>query len=752
MADKAQDQTVNDRNINHISIAFMLGLFAIVIFATGQAKNFVASERARALQEWQTRLDIVADSRKDAIERWLYNQEDVLRSLASNVPLQLYLSQIIDEETHDSFEVSSLRSLLSETGRLSSFVLPRQYMKIKANVSTPYLSGLALTDTKGNVLVSTSAMPEIPASIKEILGSAESNNPAKTDMYKGYDDLPTMAFAVPVYPVQMDGSGSQNIGYIIGIKVLDDAFFSLLSQPGEAFRNAENYLIRAQGDEVEYISPLQDGTKAFGKTRPFDVDRYVGPYLIANKGQFGVGQNYNGRNVLVTGRTIDGLHNWMLVRSVGRAEALGNVERRLDSLLVVLMLSILGVGLTMAVIWKHSASVKAARAAMLHSQAVKQLRQVSEFLNLVSNSQLSQIFVVNREGKITFANQSMAKSLEMHLSDIPGKTLFDVMGAEKASSIESLNKDAIVSGEYRIEEHEFFGRHQSSNLWDGVPGEEDIFNRGGSSLEAVGVDTKDDDEEKLKNNSFAEELKEIYESQVMVSNHIPLKEPGKDKVNSVLVTLHDVSDIMYERRKHEQSMREIVKALINILDGRDPYSAQHSVRVAEVAVEIAKEMGLNDDVVELVDIAGSLMNTGKIFIPRSLLIKKSVLTHKEKEQVQNALAKSAEVISGITFDVPVMETVQQSKEKWDGSGPNGLTGMQIPIGARIVAIADSFVAMVSSRAYREEKTFEQTCEILMGDSGKKYDPKAAAALLNIIQNRNAEKMWGHFKENNEIKE
>jgi HD-GYP domain-containing protein (c-di-GMP phosphodiesterase class II) len=748
MTDTPQEQTVNDKSINHISIAFMFALFAAVIFASDRAKDFVASERTRALQEWQAKLDIVADSRKEAVERWLSDQEDVLRSLASNVSLQLYMSQIVADQAPDSFEINSLRSLLVETGRLSEFVLPRQFARVKANVSRPRLSGIALTDVNGNVLVSTSDMPNIPKDMLNILKDATTNEPVKTDMYKGYNDMPTMAFAVPVFPVQSDGRELQNIGYVVGIKVLGDNFFGLLKQPGETLQSSESYLVRVVNDEVEYISPLLDGTKAFGKKRPYDVDRYTAPYLVDNKGQFGVGHNYAGKSVLVTGRTIEGMPSWMLVRSVNREDALGDVEKRLDSLLSILMLSILGVGLTMAVVWKHSASVKSARAAMLHSQAVKQLRQVSEFLNLVSNSQLSQIFVVNKEGKITFANQSMAKNVNMHLSDITGKTLFDVMGVEKASSIELLNKDAIVSGEYKIEEHEFFGRNNSCNLWEGAHGEEDIFNRDGDSiLEAVGDNESEttDQTQSIISDGISPELKAIYDHQVIISNHIPLKDPNDNNVNSVLVTLHDVSDIMHERRKQEQSMREIVKALINILDGRDPYSAKHSMHVAEVAIEIAKEMGLEENIVELVDIAGSLMNTGKIFVPRELLVKKKALSEKEKEQLQNAIAKSAEIISGISFDVPVMEAVQNSKECWDGSGPNGLVGDNIPVGARIISIADAFVALASPRAYREEKSFDMAGDILMEDSGKKYDPKAAVALLNIIKNRDAEKMWGHFK-------
>lgn len=750
MTDTSQEQTLNDKNINHISIAFMFVLFAAVIFASDRAKEFVGAERTRALLEWQSKLDIVADSRKDAIERWLTDQEDILRSLASNVSLQLYMSQIVADEAPDSFEINSLRSLLTETGRLSNFVLPRQFARIKANVSRPLLSGMALTDVNGNVLVSTSDMPNIPKDMLHILKDATTNEPVKTDMYKGYNEMPTMAFAVPVFPVQSDGRQLQNIGYVVGIKVLGDNFFNLLKQPGETLANSENYLVRVINDEVEYISPLLDETKAFGKKRPYDVDRYTAPYLIDSRGQFGVGHNYAGKSVLVTGRTIDGMPSWMLVRSVSREEALGDIEKRLDSLLTMLMMSILGVGLTMAVIWKHSASVKSARAAMLHSQAVKQLRQVSEFLNLVSNSQLSQIFVVNKNGKITFANQSMAKNVNMHLSDIPGKTLFDVMGVEKASSIELLNKDAIVSGEYKIEEHEFFGRNNSSNLWEGVPGEEDIFNRdGGSILEPVG-DSADQKSEKSESacssDRISPELKEIYDHQVIISNHIPLKDPNDNSINSVLVTLHDVSDIMHERHKHEQSMREIVRALVNILDGRDPYSAKHSMHVAEVAIAIAKEMGLDEDAIELVDIAGSLMNTGKIFVPRELLVKKRALSEKEKGQLQKAIAKSAEIISGISFDVPVMDAVQNSKECWDGSGPNGLRKDSIPVGARIISIADAFVALASPRAYREEKSFDIAGDILMEDSGKKYDPKAVIALLNIIKNRDAEKMWGHFKD------
>ena len=160
--------------------------------------------------------------------------------------------------------------------------------------------------------------------------------------------------------------------------------------------------------------------------------------------------------------------------------------------------------------------------------------------------------------------------------------------------------------------------------------------------------------------------------------------------------LEDITDLFDERERRARILRELVQTRVAVVDRRDPNSAHHSARVASVARAIAEAMHLDEAAVATCDIAGALMNLGKVTVPQEVLTKREALSDDELAMIRQSVLTSAELIDGVEFEGPVAETIRQIQERWDGAGqPAALAGEEILPTARIVAVANAFVGMVS---------------------------------------------------------
>jgi HD-GYP domain-containing protein (c-di-GMP phosphodiesterase class II) len=146
-------------------------------------------------------------------------------------------------------------------------------------------------------------------------------------------------------------------------------------------------------------------------------------------------------------------------------------------------------------------------------------------------------------------------------------------------------------------------------------------------------------------------------------------------------------------------------------------------------------MGLDTPQVETAEIAGNLLNLGKILIDRDLLTKGGQLSEAERQEVRNSLQAGADLLQGVEFDGPVVETLRQAQAHWDGTGvPAGLSGDDILVTARVIAVANAFVGMVSPRAHRAALSVDQAVDELLRLVGTQFDRSVVAAFVNWLDN------------------
>jgi putative nucleotidyltransferase with HDIG domain len=182
-----------------------------------------------------------------------------------------------------------------------------------------------------------------------------------------------------------------------------------------------------------------------------------------------------------------------------------------------------------------------------------------------------------------------------------------------------------------------------------------------------------------------------------------------------------------------QAQLQTLQLAAQALDARDAYTESHSERVAELAVALGKEMGLGHRTIDALRTAGSLHDIGKIGIRDHILNKAGPLTPDEWVVMRSHAARGAEMIQKHSQLAPVAPMVRSHHERYDGSGyPDGLVGLEIPLGARILAVADSFDTMTGPRIYRPStKTPVEAIDEISTLAEKYYDPEVAAALRRI---------------------
>lgn len=671
------------------------GLTAVAIYGS---LRLTEADRERDLQAWQSKLGIVADSRAAAVDRWLQSQFAGLARIAQNTSLQLYFTQITttstarDKADTDIARAGYLRNLLTVVAHGMGFDQPADGARVAANVQRSGVAGIALVTMKGRVITATDDMPSLLGRILDSLSQGRAGEARLLDLYLDNSGNHTVGFAVPVFAVQADVSAAGQVGWVVGIKRVAAELYPLLRQPGTVWDTAEALLVRRVDAGIEYVSPTRAADNVLGRLFASDTPGLTAAYALENPGGFAIRRDYQGHDVLLSARKIR-TAPWTLIYKIDRAEALGPSDDRARRLLIWMLVSVVAIIAVVIAAWRHGTSVRAARTAAEAKLLARRFEAQSEFLKLVTDSQPAAMFIVDQDDRYKFANRVAAENAGIGANDLLGKPLTSVLGPAAASRYVALNSEVRDSGERRVDVH-----HSGSN----------------GDLRVV----------------QSEHIPIIHGGTEVTPGSVPARLPG------ILVVEEDITVAVVEKERREHTQQQLVSTLVAILDRRDPHAADHSARVAPLARAIALEMGLDEAVANTAEIAGQFMNLGKALVPAEILTREGKLDEHEMRQVRDSLQIGAALLEGIEFDGPVVRTLRQVHERWDGAGtPLGLAGEDIFITAQIVAVANVFVALTSERAWRAGIDGEDAAGKLMQEAGGAFTRRVISALINLVDNR-----------------
>lgn len=193
--------------------------------------------------------------------------------------------------------------------------------------------------------------------------------------------------------------------------------------------------------------------------------------------------------------------------------------------------------------------------------------------------------------------------------------------------------------------------------------------------------------------------------------------------------------VSVQARRLEELFLASIQSLAEALEVKDPYTHGHSLRVSRYSTVIARTLGLDADVVRQIELGGKVHDIGKIGVRESVLNKAGPLTDDEYQHIMTHPVVGWRILSPLLTEMPMsLSIVRSHHERFDGRGiPDGLAGLDIPLEARIAAVADTFDAMTSERPYRPGVPLQATIAELRRCSGAQFDPDVVDAFLTALQ-------------------
>lgn len=648
-------------------------------------RSLVRHEQQEDYRHWQTMLDGMADAKANAINAWLGEQFTVLGQLAANPSLKLYSQQLMannhEAETEQAAMVF-LRNLLLATAERQGFIHDKPSAAIQANLTVSADNGLALLDDDLQQLIATPGFSyptaEAAAKIKAVMASGQ---PAILDVISLHG-RPVLAFLVPFSGLQKtSAAGHEPIGLLMGYKDISASLFPTLKTP--ATGTDEALLVRPEGESITYLTPLADGSPALGRHTTAGAEQAVA-YACAHPGLFAELPDHTGRPVLFTSRAIKATP-WILIQKIGADAALAESREHARFLVITLTLaSLLAVALLIAAWWYGASARQQAHGAELRVKTAE-LEAKTRLLDAINANISDLILLVGAEATCLFANGQLARQLHCEASDLTGKSLANIFGAAPARLLSAGMAAAL---EQRAASTDSFS-----------------LDLGGQPHDFHAIFT-------------------------------PISQGPASEQAAVLITMHDMTGILAAQRRESILFQQLIKALMRAIDLHDPYSANHSAKTAALAKAMGQAMNLPATDMTTLEIAANLCNLGKLSIPREILIKQDGLTDEELQQIRQESQYAADLLRDLDFPGPLRTTILQKHEFLDGSGqPCQAKDGEIIRTARVLAVANAFVAMISPRAYRHKMKNAEALALLMADADRKYDRKALAALFQVVENR-----------------
>ena len=328
-------------------------------------------------------------------------------------------------------------------------------------------------------------------------------------------------------------------------------------------------------------------------------------------------------------------------------------------------------------------------------QAEKALENERVLLRNLIDNVPDRIYAKDAEGRFIICNEAMIRRMGMtSMTELVGKSDFDFLPREMAQRFRADELAILQSGIPMINREEPLSSEDGTitrwNLATKVP----LLDKQGNTIGIVGI-----------------------------GREITDRKQAEQKLQDTLGSLR-------------KAMNTTIQVMVSAVETRDPYTAGHQTRSADLARSIATEMGLPQEKIDGIRVAGSIHDIGKLSIPAEILSKPTKLSEIEFKLIMEHARQGYEILKDVESSWPLAEMVYQHHERMDGSGyPRHLKGDDILIEARILAVADVVEAMASHRPYRPALGIDAALEEISKNSGVLYDPEVSDACLRLFQEK-----------------
>jgi len=666
-------------NINKYAPGFF-GIFLLVFVLVGLwlIFGYLGKERQRDLMAWQSHLASIAEMRVSNIESMLNRKKSDIQGLAENASLRLYLTEYASKESVNEIILNAQKSHIKNL--LISSVIRLGISDLRDDNNK-----LNLNIRNEYGLVILDSKQKMIMSSNRFQGDIENHLETINRVYKTHKP----------HVIELEKTASQRIiyGYIVPVFGVQDitknapvgGVMTIMDPYKDLYDILQSKQDVTLTDESILVTKHGSGVNYVSPiNKPFEIFHNMSDeknLLAASYAINNPGLFAEKKDYMGNDVLVTGRKvkgsSWYLVQKISTNEAMFESDRHQEFLLIVFGLVLVSILISFVAIWKHSTNIRL-------QELKEDLQARTTLLNSITDNIKENIILLDESSRVIYINPVFENILSVKKDEIKGVPVENILGkisAEKLinTSVNKYPENSII----------------------------------------------------LSNNEID---REYHVTKTCL-------EKGRYKKSNLYV-LHDITDIRNEQRKGEKLSEGIINTLVRAVDLHDPHCANHSQRTCEVAYEIACEMGYKSDALETLKMASLLANIGKLFVSKDILIKHEKLSEEESKELKKHIEYGVKILQELSFNGPVVEIISQKNERLDGSGyPDGLKDEEILPEAKILAVANAFVAMTSARAYREGRKVDEVINMLVKQSESQYDRHVVAALFHIAENKANWKSW-----------
>lgn len=485
---------------------------------------------------------------------------------------------------------------------------------------------------------------------------------------------------LPIFPLEASGLEQAPVAVLLLTRVAG----ARLGQPGIGSP-------LEKGERVRLLQRVTDGFEEIVPWLPGQLQRINQPAEINGSKQllFGIRSAIAGQTKTYSLGVALASPDWWVIVEADYDTARQALRGQQKTLFSIAILLVLFFAVAFGALWGAYVSYRDRKVAKYFEHLAEKIDKQRQLLDRINNTISDYIVLKDLQGRYLYVNPAFAQAVGRTPEELVGLDNEAVFGYDTARRLEHSDQQVLTSGEPMTFSETLYLQSQPHHL-------------------------------------------QISKAAIKTAEGQP---------SGLVSVIRDVTEMVESRKRQEQATAKTVEALIRAIELTDPYLGGQSRLMGAFGTEVAKAMNAGDLDLATIETAANLSQIGKLFIRRELLFKSEPLTAEEKKEMEKHVAHAAGVLQDIDFGLPVFEAVSQMNEGLDGKGyPAGLQGEAIKLPARVLAVVNSFCAMVAPRAYRGARSVGEALEIIEKTGASTYDPRVVAALKDVVFSAIGEKL------------
>lgn len=648
----------------------------VLFIAAAVSYLLIDQKRQEFLSAFEGRLFILAEGRADVVATWLEESAERTARIVDSDLFRLFATEV-DLALGDISDQGGTGPDLALSDALLEQVPFMERVLSDFVSGEEFSAGYLVARDLGVKVSNTAAQPLSDRQRDLVSKTLDREEPGFSSLYETQAGL-HLDMALPVAPAQ--ASAERSVGVMVFSMPVAGRLAELLGpRPGTQPGDTVRLLQQHDGD-LEALFPGQaDAVRVLDRRDLFAETESIG---FANRPEVG-----GGRAVYSIGAPVAGSSWWIL-----QEHSAATAERELDTYEVAVLsvagLSVVAILLAFGAVWWRLASQHHKTLAAHFQSSAATISRQKRLLDSINGAISEHIGLKDEDGIYRYVNPAFAAAMGRPIGQMIGLDDEALFGHGTAQRLEIADRRARETGlPVTLEERLYISGKQRVLQFCKAPYHDD-----------------------------------------------------SDNVTGLVSVSRDVTELVDQREKREKAVKQTIAALVLAIEARDPYLTGHSRRVADLAAEIAKQVGASAEEISTVAIAADLCQVGKLGVPRSVLTKPARLDEPELALVRGHVAHAANLLREIDFGLPVLDTITQMHERIDGKGyPHGLLGHEISQAAQILGLCDVFCARVEPRAHRQGIGAGEALAILEGNP-ERYSPVLVAALRSIVESVQGEKL------------